>query len=512
MKANDIIYVGFQVFSCISRRLNSNNAFSLPEMMRLCDAAYKTKSVVEHVVLQNNMNWHDFLEPLFINEQQFVSGILQVSCLKFIEISFCQMKFPIILNMLFFIDLQMHNFHIMREVVLEGSEVRGLRPGGYWVMKNVVTKVKANCQCAEWSEGLHLLHTFPDSDTIPTPTGKHHLFKKSTCKSKPLVQSPVDLASKMSELRKTVLAVSKLTGFTDEDKDWWDSFFGDRSGMALEQHGVEIAPADPHLVERVTRLFWGDGHVQVGTVRVQPVVVPVVAEVDASMANLAALVTPRTDTIGGKEWGRSRQVGYVVVNEGEDPAVALRTAVAVAKVAKAIDVSDFFRDIRLKRGTEQDFCRRLKVCFSYFCFFYNLYTNNFNCFLRLNHFDLQVGAFVIVRSSNDKDATSIPLPKTTWNSAIKIYGSPLVVGDEEELEEDVVREESDEEDDEEGDDIFLNDAILPEGDGVEYDAGAADDADNEADRVPDGYWDAVDEEEVVAVADTNAVELSLVRF
>jgi hypothetical protein len=54
------------------------NAFSLPEMQRLCDKAYTSKTVVEHIVLSNNMNWKAFLEPLCIPTKQFVAGMLKV--------------------------------------------------------------------------------------------------------------------------------------------------------------------------------------------------------------------------------------------------------------------------------------------------------------------------------------------------------------------------------------------------------------------------------------------------
>jgi hypothetical protein len=77
------------VFSCISRKLNNNNAFSLPVMMRLCDEAYKTKSVVEHIVLTNNMNWNDFIGSLAIPKTQLVAGINEVRNLCFVLVVVC---------------------------------------------------------------------------------------------------------------------------------------------------------------------------------------------------------------------------------------------------------------------------------------------------------------------------------------------------------------------------------------------------------------------------------------
>ena len=43
----------------------------------------------------------------------------------------------------------------------------------------------------------------------------------------------------------------------------------------------------------------------------------------------------------------------------------------------------------------------------------------------------QVGSWVIIRSSDDSDATSIPLPKKPWAAAIKTYGSPEPENDDE---------------------------------------------------------------------------------
>jgi len=63
-----------QVFSCISRKLNTNNAFSLPKMQKLCDAAFTQscgkKLKIEHILVENNLNWKDYVEPLCISKAQ----------------------------------------------------------------------------------------------------------------------------------------------------------------------------------------------------------------------------------------------------------------------------------------------------------------------------------------------------------------------------------------------------------------------------------------------------------
>jgi len=72
-----------QVFSCISRALNTKNAFSLPKMQRICDDAYRTKSVLSHHVLSNNFAWSDWIHPHVIPKGQFTAGILAVSFVVF---------------------------------------------------------------------------------------------------------------------------------------------------------------------------------------------------------------------------------------------------------------------------------------------------------------------------------------------------------------------------------------------------------------------------------------------
>ena len=68
-----------QVFSCISRALNTNNALSLPKMQRICNDAYRTKSVVSHTVLTNNFAWQDWLAPHVIPKTLMAAGITKVS-------------------------------------------------------------------------------------------------------------------------------------------------------------------------------------------------------------------------------------------------------------------------------------------------------------------------------------------------------------------------------------------------------------------------------------------------
>ena len=56
-----------------------NNALSLPKMQRICNDAYRTKSVVSHTVLTNNFAWQDWLAPHVIPKTMMAAGITKVS-------------------------------------------------------------------------------------------------------------------------------------------------------------------------------------------------------------------------------------------------------------------------------------------------------------------------------------------------------------------------------------------------------------------------------------------------
>jgi len=268
----------------------------------------------------------------------------------------------------------MHNFHIAADDTTQaGEEVIAFKPKNlanrkddYWVMKPVAVKVKANTQCAEWSAPLHLVHNFPEEGSIPGPTGKHHLFKKARCKNKPLVQTSEELSSKVNELKKTVALCSKMATFTPEAGDWWNGFFEDRAGMATEQNELEDAPSDAHLVTRVTSLFWGTGHIQVGEKEAPLPVVAVAAEENKRLSDLEALVTPRTDTVLASEWGRSRKVGYLRVKTSEATASTIsaskREAMGRTAVDAAFDLEDYFQALQESdRGSEVEFVKRIQV-------------------------------------------------------------------------------------------------------------------------------------------------------
>lgn len=66
------------MFSCISRALNTNNALSLPKLQAICNAAYKTKSVISHMVLENNFDWKSWLEPHCLSKATFTTGLNKV--------------------------------------------------------------------------------------------------------------------------------------------------------------------------------------------------------------------------------------------------------------------------------------------------------------------------------------------------------------------------------------------------------------------------------------------------
>ena len=66
-----------QIFSCISRRLNHHNAFSLPKMMLECEAAYRTHTVTDNVVVTNNFDWDEYLNDISIHSSR-LQGINKV--------------------------------------------------------------------------------------------------------------------------------------------------------------------------------------------------------------------------------------------------------------------------------------------------------------------------------------------------------------------------------------------------------------------------------------------------
>ena len=67
-----------QVFSCISRKLNTYHALSLPKLQKICDDAYTSKTIISHTVLENNFAWWDWLEPHVIKSTLFNSGLAKV--------------------------------------------------------------------------------------------------------------------------------------------------------------------------------------------------------------------------------------------------------------------------------------------------------------------------------------------------------------------------------------------------------------------------------------------------
>ena len=66
------------MFSCISRTLNTHNGFSLPKLQKLCNDAYKTRSIVEHIVMENNCDWYEYVKDFVYSKDMFVAGIKKV--------------------------------------------------------------------------------------------------------------------------------------------------------------------------------------------------------------------------------------------------------------------------------------------------------------------------------------------------------------------------------------------------------------------------------------------------
>jgi len=87
-----------QVFSCISRALNRNNALSLPKMQKICDDAYRTKSVISHTVLTNNLDWYGWVTPHCVPKSLMASGLLKVSsdCFQIVYLLFYKNNFRVL--------------------------------------------------------------------------------------------------------------------------------------------------------------------------------------------------------------------------------------------------------------------------------------------------------------------------------------------------------------------------------------------------------------------------------
>ncbi len=69
--------------------MNHNNGFSLPKLQELCDDAYVLRSIIEHIVMENNCDWNAFMKDLVLPKEQFNAGISTVRIFNLFYFSSC---------------------------------------------------------------------------------------------------------------------------------------------------------------------------------------------------------------------------------------------------------------------------------------------------------------------------------------------------------------------------------------------------------------------------------------
>ena len=268
--------------------------------------------------------------------------------------------------------MQLHCFII--ELTECAGEIRAPQGNGldnFLVMKKASVRSKPNSQVGDWSPPIYLVHSFPAEGSLPEGTLKHHLFKRRTCKGAVLEQSAADLKLKFDGLKKTVdLVKSTSSGTWDEiDTKWWADFFAARADMPLTQNEGLAQPPDPVMLSRIKNLLWGTGHIAVpgARARADAPVRPVDPARDAAHRALAVLVEPETHAAGQEIFGRTRAVGYLNVLPGETTVTAEARAAAKCTALKQKTLEDYFLDVRISRGQNEDlFVDKFEVC-TFFC-------------------------------------------------------------------------------------------------------------------------------------------------
>jgi hypothetical protein len=270
--------------------------------------------------------------------------------------------------------LQMHVFLIESDTNLVG-EIRapiGRGTKNFVVMENVCVRAKPNCRVEEWSPKLFLIKALPDEGDVPEGTTKRHLFQAKTCKRKPIVQTPEELELKFDALKKTVGLASNMRQFDIDDKRWWATFWEQRLNMP--EIGEISAPPDPLMIERTKKLFWGTPEPDTFTVREEEEREVIVT----SLKDLASLVNPRTEPGGHNEFGRDRKIGYLFVSDGVDVDEATQAAVRLRSQTRDAAVQNYFETLKESRGpTEEEFLKKIKVCFLLIQFLHIQYANIF---------------------------------------------------------------------------------------------------------------------------------------
>jgi hypothetical protein len=265
----------------------------------------------------------------------------------------------------------MHMFKIERDD--SPGEIRAPLGAGfsnYEVMRKTYIIAKPNGQVLDWSARLWLLKGTPEHGAMPKGTPKFHLFRRMTRQCKPILQTPEELDIKMSQLKKTVEETGKMSQFDAEDKNWWATFFSERSSTRsrLGIEGVDCA-VDPLISTRIKNLFWTRTSQRI---LVEPVIdvlaqPEVLDETATRLKDIEEALTPRLTAAGSNEWARAREVGYQIVLPGEDAEVVYRRSLEEITDSRAKEMEELFAATCARRGkTESEFADSIEVQLEYF--------------------------------------------------------------------------------------------------------------------------------------------------
>ena len=250
----------------------------------------------------------------------------------------------------------MHVFRIEKVTFDDQTEIRGLQGNGtenFWNMQPVHVIAKPNSQVEVWSDPIWLVHTLPEKGDMPTPTCRHHLFKKMRSQGAPCIQSKEDLAMKLTALKKTVTECSKLKQWEKADTDWWETFWEERVDMPVEQNDKQDFPADSKMENRIKRLLYGDPeHIRVEIPTVAPVTVQE-EETANAMRDLEMTIQPRTTRAGIEEFGRSRAIGYLLVDKNTPVQSAVDKARMVRDSRQTKELERILEELKTTRGKDE---------------------------------------------------------------------------------------------------------------------------------------------------------------
>jgi hypothetical protein len=237
----------------------------------------------------------------------------------------------------------------------------GTRP--YEIMRKTYVVAKPNGQVADWSSKLWLLKDTPEEGALPKGTKKFHLFRRLTRQTKAIEQTPEELESKFNELKKTVNDVSKMSQFEEEDRIWWEEFFGSRTTTRTRLGTDEDRSVDEKVLTRIKELFWKRTPILVeapDALLTQPVAEDITDKV--TLRDVERALTPRITPTDLSEWSRKRAVGYQTVLPGQNPADVDRRALEEVTAKRQKKLDELFTSYLVHRGeSEADFVAKIQV-------------------------------------------------------------------------------------------------------------------------------------------------------